>query len=93
MFRDIVVVESICVVSAGINMARDIVVLEWNRKLAESGCCLSKVTFLWISLVSAQTDGMYFFGTIRDAPKFDFTPLAMCLSLPSGARFDRGRVR
>ena len=41
-------------------------------------------------MVSAETDDMYFTKTIRDALKFDFTSLAMCLSLHSGARFDRG---
>ena len=49
--------------------------------------------FVGIFGTSAQTDDMYIAKTIRDALKFDFTPLAMCLSLPSGARFDRKRVR
>ena len=54
---------------------------------------MSKFTSLQTSLVSAQTDDMSFTQTVRDALKFDVTPLAMCPSLPSSARFGRRRVR
>ena len=59
--------------------------------------CLNDIEYLLEVVlfvkVHAQTDDMCFTETIRGALKFDFTPLAMCLSLPSSARFDRNRVR